>query len=644
MSLIDLKISRKTDGTITSPVSSYIEEDNEKDIRAIVFRDWQLGHNIMHKPYAEFNYESLLTRQTKDQKAFNSYQKKQDDDPDLAWKSNAVRPITRNKIISIAAHVLASVIFPNIFAQNENQEEDKEAARVMRLLIEWVADNYEYAKTMVYAVIAALVNPAAIIHFEFAEVYRKIKEIQENGTWITKEAIDDILSGFQFNCVPLDELYIGDIRIHDIQKQPFLIWRKAIDFDTAKIKYGKKKKWKYIKPGLQIFYNTGNGQFYEQYDETLKERLVEEVIYYNRFEDLELVYLNGVLMTEWDEPNKRQDKKYPFAKLIYELIDEGRFFYGKSLAFKLAPDQGVIDTLYRMVIDGSFLKLMPPQAVYGDEQLNSSVLMPGTLTVLKQNSKMEKIDVGSDLNAGIAAINEVEKSMNESSSDPRQAGQSTSGSQTAFEVSKLEENARTILGLFGKMIGFFVKDMGELMVNSILQFLTIAEIDEVSNTTKYKNFLIGGQDETKMIQLDKNMPNEPMTEEENLMASYDILKQQGGINSKKKIFKVNPELFRKLKFLIRISPDNLIPPSEAVKKALNLELYDRAIANPAGNQEELYKTLLLGSYEATKNDPDKFVAQQPLMPPQGMEAQGSPLSKLLGASQLAPKQLGMRTI
>jgi len=130
----------------------------------------------------------------------------------------------------------------------------------------------------------------------------------------------------------------------------------------------------------------------------LEQRLVEEVIYYNRIEDLELVYLNGVLVTASDEPNKRKDKKYPFSKLIYELIDEGKFFYGKSLAFKMAPDQEIIDQLYQMVIDGSFLKLMPPTAIYGEEQFNSSIVAPGAITIMKENSKMEKIDIGTDIN------------------------------------------------------------------------------------------------------------------------------------------------------------------------------------------------------------------------------------------------------
>jgi hypothetical protein len=69
-------------------------------------------------------------------------------------------------------------------------------------------------------VIAALVNPAVIIHTEYAEVYRKIKEITSKDKWTEKEVLDELLSGFQDSIVPIDELFIGDIYEHDIQNNP----------------------------------------------------------------------------------------------------------------------------------------------------------------------------------------------------------------------------------------------------------------------------------------------------------------------------------------------------------------------------------------------------------------------------------------
>ena len=53
------------------------------------------------------------------------------------------------------------------------------------------------------------------------------------------------------------------------------------------------------------------------------------------------------------------------------------------------------------------------------------------------------------------------------------------------------------------------------------------------------------------------------------------------------------------------------PSSENVKKAMNLEAYDRAIANPLLDQEAVTRALLLRSYDATKDDPDRFISKCP---------------------------------
>ena len=40
---------------------------------------------------------------------------------------------------------------------------------------------------------------------------------------------------------------------------------------------------------------------------------------------------------------------------------------------------------------------------------------------------------------------------------------------------------------------------------------------------------------------------------------------------------------------------------------MNVQLYDRAIASPVADQEALYRDLLLGSYDQTRDDTEKYV-------------------------------------
>lgn len=598
----------------------------------------------MDKPRYEFNNKTLVERMTEDQLAFNAYQEEKSEDPNLAWRSRAVRPVIRNKIISIAAHVTQSLIYPQVFAQNDDDEEDKDAAQVMRLLMEYVADQTDYERKFLYTVIGALVNPAAIIHQEYSEVRRKIKKITSKNKWEWKEVLDEIYSGFKQSIVPCDELFIENVYEHDIQKQGFLAWRRVISKYDAEIKYGNNKNFGFVQPGLYTLFNNDDNGFYEQYDESINNDLVEEVIYYNRFKDLELVVLNGVLVTDPDRPLQREDKLYPFAKGGYELIDEGKFFYYRSLAFKLKNDEEVVNTLYRMIIDGTYLNIMPPSVNYGNDNIDSSVMLPGAITPLNKESRLEPLLVGNNFSAGFNTLNTVENSINESSQDNLQGGQVSAGSKTAFEISRVEQNARVMLGLFGKMIGFMVRDLGKLMVGDVVQYMTIGDLEELADGKtmlkfgKYtlNNQNIEGKEEDITIEFDNQMPEE-MDEKMEMDESFGIMEREGSLDSKKRIKKVNPELFRNLKYKLKVSPDVVNVSSDNVKRALNIELYDRAIQSPIANHEALYRDLLLGSYEKTNKDVDKYIKKQEQATAGGAGGAGD-LAGLIGgkASGMSP--------
>lgn len=644
--ILDIEIQKDKRGRITSLQSSYRPTIAESEAIALLYKHFEIGRQIMNKAYREFNDKSLLERLAIDQKAFNSYQEPQSDDPDFSWQSRAVRPVTRNKVISIAAHLTASLMVPKIYAQNENDEDDKLAAQVMRMLVEWIMDQSEYDKNFLYAVISTLVNPAVIVDVNYAEIYRTIKEKLANGKYTKKQVLDEVFSGFISSIVPLDEIFLGNVYEHEIQRQPFLIRRKAIDYSIAEQKYGHLKNFAYVKPGIQNKFDAQTTFFYEVYDSNLADRLVEEVIYYNHSMDLELIMVNGVLLTEPDRPLQRLDKLYPFAKTVYSLIDEGQFFFGKSLVFSLANDQEVVDRLYQMVIDGTFLKVMPPGFIYGNEIVNSSVIVPGAVTRLSGDSKYESINTGNDLVAGLNTIEKVERSIVESSQDTFQSGMASKGTATALEISRLEQNARTVLGLAGRMISFLVKDWGTLMIGLALQYLTLPELQQITGkdtTLKYKKIIlrdknIGGKLKTQRMEFDLELPEE-MTDEERLNKSFDILEEEGGMDSDVEIWKINPKVFSKLKFFIKISPELDAPVSDSLKKALNLELFDRAIQLPFANQEALYRDLLLGSYDTTRDNTDKYIKQAT----QDMMQQAQP--KTMGtAARILQSELRPETI
>lgn len=639
----------------------YVMDAETLNVYQMILKHFSLGYVTMYTPRVEFNDLSVIQRMQVDQMSFNTYQPNNGQaalgDDLEAWKSRAVRPIVRNKCVSIAAHATARLIFPKIFAYNENSDEEVDAAQVMEDLMEWAADQSNYGTYSLYRTMTALTDPASIGYTEFCETYRQVKRPDGKGKYTKETILDETLSGFQDKVVPVDELFIENFYEQDIQKQGWLIWRKVISYSLAEAKYKDKyENFKFVTPGVQTIYNDANQSFYQVYDTNMRQDDVEEVLYWNRSLDCFIIMVNGVMLTDCDNPNPRNDKMYPFDKFGYEIINN-RCFYYKSLAFKITPDANIINTLYPMIIDGTYLNLMPPMIAKGDEIIGSDVIIPGMVTTFSDpDSDLRPISTSNNLKDGMETLFKVEESINQSSESPLQNGQSNPGTQTAYEISREEQNAATVLGLFIKMIASHVKEYGKLRLGDILQYLTIADADKITADAPlvYKTFLLhnktqNGETKTRKVQFDAEMPSEPVSGEEQLKMSYDIRKKEGDTNMQLAV--VNPELFRNLKYMTAVTPDVLNPRSDDLERAYNLELYDRMIMNPMADQEEAYR-LLLSTNPLTKKDPDKYVAEQAgggvmndMMSAMGAEApqmgaQPSPLDAAGGKTPL-PQSMGV---
>lgn len=641
----------------------YIPTDAEKALRAMILQHFTLGYTNMYTPRVEFNDLSVIERTMVDQMAFNTYQPNNGEgypgDAANNWRSRAVRPIVRNKCISIAAHATAQLIFPKIFAWDNQSDSQQDAAQVMMDLMEWAADQSNYPMTSLYATLSALVNPCSIVYTEFADIFRTVKRGKEDGEW-TKETIqDEILSGFKDAIISPDEMYIENFFEPDIQKQSWLVWRRVISYQMAEGIFGQNDNFKsFVKPGMQVVFNDANQSFYWAYDPNMRPYMVEWVRYYNRQLDLEVDMVNGVIVCDPEQPIRRNDKLYPFAKFGYELINN-RCFYYKSLAFKTTHDAQIINTLYPMIVDGTYLNLMPPFVNTGEDIIGSDVIVPGQAITLKgENAQLSPIKVATDLKSGMDTLFKVEESITQSSGDQMSSSDQTSH-VTAYAIAQDQKQESIILGLFVQMISSFVKQYGRLRLGDIMQFMTIADVDKLVDDPEliYKTFLIqnrkvDGQNRTRKIQFDSSLPTEPISQEDHLKLSYEALKN-GGLNGKTELWRVNPELFRNLKYMIVVSPDVMNPMSQDVERAYNLEVYDRAVQNPAANQQAVLE-LLLQSTPTTQKDPKKFIAQeqpgqQPGQPPMQPNQQAQQAMSLKSApqptqmpnvpqiSQLAPK-------
>lgn len=617
------------------PMSNYQPSQMIKDFSALIIADYTTGYTNLYKDYEEFNGMSLTDRMNKDQRAWNNYVEPKSIDPNERWKWKGIKPTTRNKLLSIAAHLTSNILFPKMFAQNDQDKEDKKAANVMRDMIEWNIRNSDYEMSFLFGVIAALINPVAYFKAEFIETMQTIKTRGENGELTKEQVIDEVLSGFNTANIPADEVFIANPYQYSLQRQRFIGRRQFLDYDELESLFGDHPNWDFITPGIKVLYAPQDGMFYDQVDDSLQ-TLGELFTYYNRLEDTQVMFVNGIYFGEENvhanrikHRDNKNRPKYPFVKFGFEPIDEKQFFYYKSAAFKLAPDQDLVNTMWEMVVNGSFLQVMPPIATAGGGQVDTSVMMPGAVTDFPEETKITPIDTGANLQAGFNVLQGLEQSITESSQDPIQQGVSSSGSQTAFEIARLEQNARIQLGIFGKMVGTAVKDLGELVVDIVIHKQTIGEVMEITGDSvklQYQTFLLpdqldNGKKVTKRIEFTDEMVGKRMSKKQEKKRSFGLMKQTGGFDADTRIILVNPAYFAGLKYKVIVEFDALLPKNEAFEKAIKLEAWDRMILSPFADREAVDRDFLFEPF--AKGETDKYMLDEPQQPAQ--EQTGSPL-------------------
>lgn len=617
-------IQKDEKGTIITQSSGYNPGAAITGLTTKVRQDYELGVRLQTEPFRQFGGDgtlSFLTVQRRDQNTFNLNEEAQSQDPTKKWRDKGVRPLTRNKILSIGGHLATKTIIPRVSAQNENDDEDKDAGLVMRDLLEWNIRNSNYPLAYLFGVIACLVNPVAYWNPQFIEALQDIKEREKNGTITKKQVIDEALSGFKLFNVPADEILITNIYEFYLQRQRAIMRRKFIDYTEAQALYYDHKNFKFVNPGIQVFYDVNEGAWFERFDQD-NPTLVEKVIYYNRREDLQVCYINGVYLGDSDvDANPFQDrdqKNRPYCPLVKfgaHPIDEMRFFFYKSIVSELAPDQKSLDKFWQLLKDGRMLEIFPPTFISGERKNASSVMYPGATHSSSKEFTVTPIKV-TDSSKAFDVIATIEESMHRTGSVPQLPAKSGT---TAYEISREEMKAQRELAIVATMLGEAIKELGWMMINLILRHQTVAEVSEITGGSvrlKFAQFILpdsreNGKKVTKKIRLTKKELYGTLEE------STALLKEAGGIDSDLRIYDVNPKKFSQLKFMVNMDIDELLPRNELFEKALKIEARDRMIQSPyIMNKQAIERDFLVSLF--AKGEEDKYMGDMNQLP-QGLE-------------------------
>ena len=616
---------RKVDIKKDTP-SAWIPSAEERMTIANVLKDFRTCWTTMHYPRVEFNDLSIFQRYITDMAAWNTYQPNDgnpySEDKLGGWRSNAVRPIIRNRTVAMAAHAVSRKIQPKIFAYNDQNEVHEDAANAIDILLTHFKDRANYDYNSVMRLIAALYSPHSIGYTEYSNTTTWVKDVKVNGKWTYKQVPDEDISGPKHFPIPCDQFFFPNFFEPNVQKQDCNFIRRIRSYDEVCAEYPVEEypNMVYVQPGVHTMLDDANKGMYQVYDPHMRANEVEELIYWRKkgwARDVRLIMINGVLITDCDEANPRMDHKYPVDKLFYLPINE-RCFSGKSLVFSMQSDARILNTLYQMRIDMGMLDISPPTLTTGSDKVGSNIFVPGmSFSFADENVKINPLRVATP--QAFASmdnlIEKVESSVSETSQDPTQAGQNQENTSTAYQISRIEQNAATVLGLFLTMVVKHAVDAGELMRGDILQYYTLADLTKISadKELSYKTFFASKNGKMAQVMFDGNMPDS-ITPKDAEAQSFDILNQEKKNNVT--LIKVNPVLVREIRFLQVVDADVVQPRSKDLARQYFLELYDRAIQNPRLDPEKLGVQLLKTDPSLAKNAKDYVAEAAPAPTPE----------------------------
>ena len=583
-------LSFSNSGQIENNLSGYAPSQEIKELLGVALIDEQVGDEILNRPFEEFNNMSLIQRANLDQKDWLAWSEDPSTNPDESWMFTGTSAITRNKIISTAAHLTRAVIYPKVFAQNDEDEEDEGAAYIMENAIEYNCRRNNYEQTFLYAVISGLVNPVSYYKVDYGEAYQEILEGTASA-YTKKKVLDEILSGFQNALLPLDEVLLANPYCFNTQKQPFIIQRRRIPYGEAKMIYGNHSNFVSVKPGLAVVQNSTNGLFYDVND--IGDGMVEEAIFKYRGRDVEFSRINGIYMSNPNVdylPMKHRDNqnrpKYNVVKYGAEPIDAMRFAYYKSLAAKLSNDKELVDRMRQNAVDASTFATFPSIFTMGAGKLDRSVFVPATIVDLNKDAKVSPASGLANPSYAYQAAREAEQRMAETSLDPQLSGISSGVDKTAREAVLLQQNAISNLGIIGRMLAQgMIAPIGELMIDNIIRYQTIGEVRQLAGGAlgmKYLTMILNdkikdGGKKTIVIRFTDVWAGRKFSEQAKNEKNLTLFQEAG---DSKEIWEVNPALLAKRKYLIVVEPDILLPKNDSFERTFKIEVYDRAINNP----------------------------------------------------------------
>jgi hypothetical protein len=270
-------------------------------------------------------------------------------------------------------------------------------------------------------------------------------------------------------------------------------------------------------------------------------------------------------------------------------------------------DNQLLDAQYQIGMNRAFLDANMPVAISGTDQVDSSVIFPSSVVAFEDpNTKVSPLLPQANLGGIFTAMDKVESSMEEASINATSAGQLPQASQKATSVAIANENAKTLMQGVGRSLAHSTVQLGDLMKDIAINHLVTPQVDEILSpnmrlkyrTLTLKNKPVNGREVSKIIRFDEALLGEEYTEKEKKKEALKLLKESGYPNVKKHIYRVNPHLFSKFRYLATIVPEMMFPENEEYRQAIMSQIYAQFADNPYIELEALTRKTLYATFRS----------------------------------------------
>lgn len=270
--------------------------------------------------------------------------------------------------------------------------------------------------------------------------------------WIDR--LVKVSDGPQRNILQNENVYLGDITIFGVQKQPFIFTVKIVPYGEAEEIFGEWDRWEYVSRDLKNFStSTVNTTYNNNWTLTqIRKGHCEIVCFQDRYSNEFGYIVNGILMTPVGMPipwNWGDEIKYNLEMQIHEIISP-KFAYGKSVVARFRTKQALYDEMMRLAVLKTQKSFIPPYSNMTGLVLSSRIFFPGKMNSGIDAEKLKPLgDTNGVSRSEMAFIQELQRQIDDDSVLPVLQGKGTPGASrmTATQSQHLKQQAELMLTL-----------------------------------------------------------------------------------------------------------------------------------------------------------------------------------------------------